>query len=151
MGGTPILTLGSCLHSQFPRVGWCWKVLSVGRRKGNLKVNRLLPSALGIPGARLAALERPLPRPTTCAPRPHHRRSLTDGSRWLPGSLGLGEGRGVWGEGQTVRTQERSPTAFEGRVGALSASGKESRERRGHCKAGWCGAREGGWDLNESL
>lgn len=68
----------------------------------------------------------------------------------LPGAWGkqrsLGEGKG-----QTVRTQERSPNAFQGRVDALSASGKESRERRGHCKAGWCGAREGGWDLNESL
>lgn len=57
----------------------------------------------------------------------------------------------MWRKGQTVRTRERRPNAFEGTVDALSASGKESRERRGHCKAGWCGAREGGWDLNESL
>lgn len=73
MGGTLTLALSSSLHSQFP----CWKVLGVGRRRGKLRVNRHLLTALGLLSAHLAALERPLPRPTTCVPRPHHRSSLT--------------------------------------------------------------------------
>lgn len=42
-----------------------------------------------------------------------------------------------------MRTRPR-PYAFEGRGGTALPCGRGSRERRGHCKAGWCGAREGG-------
>lgn len=57
-------------------------------------MNRLLPSALGLPSAHLAALERPLPRPATCVPRPHSRSSLTlmvRGACQAPWDLGKAE------------------------------------------------------------
>lgn len=48
-----------------------------GRGKGKVKVTRLLLSALGLPRAHSAAVERPAPRPTKRVPRPRPRSSLS--------------------------------------------------------------------------
>lgn len=155
MGHRPACTriLNSFLHSQFPRVGWVYcKVLGVGRERGKLKVKRLLflgswppKCSLGHPGETLTTPQGAHPQTSS----PELPNCDVRGGCQAP--WGLGEGRGAWGKGQTVRTQARSPNAFESSAGAPLPSGRRSRERRGHCKAGWCGAREGGWDLNGSL
>lgn len=91
MGGTPTLAFSPSLHSVSSR----GLVLEKEEKKVKGEPEPTLGS--GLPSAHLAALERPLPRPThhVCPQTSSPRLPNSDGSRWLLGSLGLGEGRGV--------------------------------------------------------
>lgn len=104
--------------------------------------------ALDLPGEPLTTPQQARP------PQPGRWSSPTPRVRGgLPGSLGFRGTHRSWGGGggQTVRTPARGPNALEGRGGAALLPGRGGRERRGHCQAGRCGAREGGWDLNAGL
>lgn len=87
-------------------------------------MKRLLLSAFGLPSAHSGALEGPSPRPPTRVPTPGHLTLMVRGG--CRASEGLGEGRRVWREGQTVRTQARGPYAFEGSGALPCPPGREA-------------------------
>lgn len=102
------------------------------------------------PRAHSAAPESPSPRSSRRVPKAGRWGSLTlrvrGGGRapWAGGG-----GRGLGGKARR-RARRRAARALWRAEGHCPAPREGGRGRRGHCKAGWRGAREGGWDLNGS-
>lgn len=121
-----------------------------GRGRGRLEAKRLLFLARGPPQGALGRPGEPFATPQQARPQTWSAELPNSaGPRGAAGPPTPGP-RGGKARRRAPGRAARTPRRAQGpRPRSLPARG--GRERRGHCTAGRCAAREGGWDLNASL